>query len=159
MSFNNLTQEKRDILQQEILDTAMSMGGKSFFLQMINDIKSSSEHPLSHQSCDFRFMYGKIKWNKPIYKKTLNTLFKAIRYQEKEGVLLDKNFPKEYKSRLNMIKTLKPLEIIIKTQDCDAYSCKIFDIIDDDKTEVSTLFKVIFFYNIDFVKKILNNKI
>jgi len=159
MSFNNLTQENKDILQQEILEIAMSMGGKSFFLQMINDIKSSKEHPLSHQSCSFHFMDGKIKWNKSIYKKTLNTLFKAIRTQEKEGILLDKNSPKEYKNILNMIKTLKPVEITIKAQDSEAYNCKIFDVIDGDKTEVSTLFKVIFFYNIDFVKKILNNKI
>ncbi len=159
MSFNNLTQENKDILQQEILEIAMSMGGKSFFLQMINDIKSSKEHPLSHQSCSFYFIDGKIKWNKAIYKKTLNTLFKAIRMQEKEGIFLDKNSPKEYKNILNMIKTIKPVEITIKAQDSEAYNCKIFDVIDGDKTEVSTLFKVIFFYNIDFVKKILNNKI
>jgi len=159
MSFNNLTREKIDILQQEILDTAMSMGGKNHFLQMINDIKASAEHPLSHQSCNFNFMDGRITWSKAIYKKTLNTLFKAIRAQEKEGILLDENVPKEYKNRLNMIKTLKPVEITIKAQDSDAFNCKIFNIVDGDKTEVNTLFKVIFFYNIDFVKKILNNKI
>jgi len=159
MSFKNLNQEQKEALSQEILDIAMSMGGKNPFLQMIEDIKESNEHPLTSKKQFFHSSEAKIEWNKFIYKATFEALLNLIRKEEKEGDILKDFSDKERKKALNILKTLNPITITITPKEGKAFSCKIIERISTSSTQTSSLFKVLFFYNIDFVKKIVNGTI
>ncbi|MEA2028479.1 MAG: hypothetical protein U9N49_05840 [Campylobacterota bacterium] len=159
MSFKNLNQEQKEALSQEVLDIAMSMGGKNPFLQMIEDIKESNEHPLTSKKQFFHSSEGKIEWNKFIYKATFEALLVLIRKEEKEGDILKDFSDKERKKALNTLKTLSPIEITITPTEGKPFKCKIIERISTSSTQTSLLFKVLFFYNIDFVKKILNSTI
>jgi len=159
MRFKNLTHEQQEALSQEVLDIAMAMGGKNIFLQMIEDIKESKEHPLTNKKQFFHYTYGKIEWNKFIYKATFDALLRLIRTQEKEGDIFHALSDKERKKALNTLKTLSPIEITITPQEGSAFGCRIIERTTPNTTHISLLFKVLFFYNIDFVKKIVNGTI
>jgi len=159
MSFQNLTQEQKEALSKEVLEIAMNMGGKNPFLQMIEDIKESKEHPLTNKKQFFHSSEGKIEWNKFIYKATFDALLGLIRKEEKEGDILKDFSDKERKKALNTLKTLSPIKITITPQEGEAFECKIVEQIASNSTQTSLLFKILFFYNIDFVKKILNGDV
>jgi hypothetical protein len=159
MSFNKLSQEQKEVVSQEVLDIAMSMGGKNRFLGLIEAIKEEEEHPLLNKNKTFHYLGGKIAWNKTIFKDTFERLTKLIRKEEREGSLTEGLNPRETKNLLNTLKTLKPIEITITPKEGEPFSTKIVENSNEDKSSVSMLFKILFFYNINFVKKILNGNI
>lgn len=159
MNFNELPIEKKIELHEELLALSSSVGGKNFFLQMIEDIKKEKPNPLLNKSSAYHYSKGRMSWTKAIYKDTLTQLFTAMRKEEKEGDMLEGLKPKDYKVTMNMMKALKPLEITIKpknSEDGEGFSFFILDTTQEKKTKVSFIFKAIFFYNVDFVKTILN---
>ena len=60
---------------------------------------------------------------------------------------------------MNMMRALKPIEITVESKDKesgDGFSFLILDTSTEKKTKVSVMFKIIFFYNLDFAKRALN---
>ena len=55
MDFNSLEQIQKQKLHKQVLDSAMSMGGKNFFLQMIEDIRKQKPNPLTNKTGVFHF--------------------------------------------------------------------------------------------------------
>ncbi len=158
MSFNRLNQEQKEAISQELERIATGMGGKNAFLTMIEAIKESNEYPLTNKNQNFHYLDGKIVWNKVIYKVTFEALLKLIRNEEKEGEIFKGLTPKAHKEALNTLKTLKPIEITITPKEGQKISCKIIERVDEKGATLSILFKILFFYNIEFVKKILNSE-
>ncbi len=162
MNFNQLEQEQKEQLHKEVSQYAQSIGGMNFFLQMIEDIKQISPHPLLNATASCHFSKGTISWGKTIYKDTLTALINAIKYEERTGDLLEGISPKEYKTTMNMMKALSPVTMVIKpknNEEFEGFSFPILDTTQPKKTRVSLMFKIIFFYNVDFAKKVLSYNI
>jgi hypothetical protein len=161
MNFSKLSTKQKEQLHSEVIAFAMSIGGKNFFLQMKETLKKEKLHPLVNKSQAFNYPNGKLTWNKFIYKDTFGLLIEAVKREENSGNILENISPKEHKAVINMMKTLKPVEITVKPKnrkDGDGSIFKILDTHESEKTKTSIMFKVIFFYSIDLVKQILNYK-
>lgn len=161
MNFNDLNNEEKQTLHNELTACATSIGGKNYFLQMIEDIKKEKPNILLNKSAAAHFTYGRISWTKSIYKDTLTLLYDAMKREEKTGDMLNGIEPKLYKNCMNMMKTLSSVNIIVKPKDDEngeGFELKMLDTTTPKKTKINLLFKIIFFYNIDFAKQVLSYK-
>lgn len=140
---------------------AETIGGINVFLQMIEDIKKEKPHALLNKSCVFHFAKAKLNWNKQIFKESLDHLFSAMRKEERDGDMLNGLNPKDYKNTMNMMRTLKPISIRVtpkKEEELRGFAFSILDTSVEKKTKVSMIYKIIFFYHIEFAKDILTYK-
>lgn len=161
MRFNDLELEAKKELNILINEHAKSIGGINFFLQMIEDVRKEKPNALLNKTAIYHYTKGKITWGKSIYKDTLTQLFNAMRKEEKDGDILNGLNPKAYKETMNMMRALKPVTISIFSEDKEASSGFTLDILDSSevkKTKVGLMFKIIFFYNVEFAKDALNFK-
>jgi len=160
MNFNDLSTEVKEQLHAELTNNANSVGGKNFFLQMLEAIRDEKPKALLNKSATFHYGKGRIFWQKSIFKDTLNSLYDAMRREEKTGDMLNGINPKEYKAAMNMMRALKPvkLEVIPKPEECEGFKMEILDASEDKKTKISLMFKIIFFYSVDFAKQVLDYK-
>jgi len=159
MRFNDLDLDTKKELNKQITEHANSIGGINFFLQMIEDIRNEKPNALLNKTAIFHYTKGKITWSKSIYKDTLTQLFNAMRKEDKDGDILNGLNPKVYKETMNMMRALKPVTISIRNE--DSSSGFVVDILDSSevkKTKVDLMFKIIFFYNIEFAKDALTFK-
>jgi len=157
MRFMELPEGTRDYLHKITLESAEIIGGKNFFLQMIEDIRSEKQSILLNKSCRANFSYGKISWTKSIFPETFTELLHSIRREDKLGDIFAELPPKNYKRVMNTVKTLKPITIDFQGEN-GTFTIPIIDASTPKKSRFSMLFKIIFFYDFDFVKKSLNYK-
>ncbi len=157
MDFNKLDKEIKEELHKEFAQYANVLGGINPFLKMIEEIRLIKPNPLLNKSGTFHTSKAKVILSKSIFKDTFSTLFDSIRREEKYGDMLDGLEPKEYKSVMNMMRTLKSTTITIQTKDevAKSFSFNILDILEIKKTKVTFTFKALFFYNLIEVKKAL----
>lgn len=161
MRFNDLDLETKKSLSQELIKNANSIGGMNFFLQMIEDIKNEKPNSLLNKTAIFHYKQGKITWGKSIYKDTLTLLFSAMRKEEKDGDMLNDLSPKAYKETMNMMRALKPVTISVSSndeKDGHGFTFNILDSSQAKKTKIDIMFKIIYFYNIEFAKDALTFK-
>ena len=158
MNFNDLNNEEKQQLHDELVSHATSVGGANFFLQMIEDIKKEKPKALLSKSAVFHYSKGKISWEKSIFKDTLTCLYDAMKREEKSGDMLDGINPKEYKVTMIMMRALKPIKLTVvpKVEGCEGFSMQVLDATEPKKTKISLLFKIVFFYSVDFSKQVLN---
>ena len=161
MNFNELDAKTKKQLHEEVTQFAETIGGINVFLQMIEDIKKEKPHALLNKSCVFHFAKAKLNWNKQIFKDSLDQLFIAMRKEERDGDMLNGLNPKDYKNTMNMMRTLKPISIRVtpkKEEELRGFAFSILDTSVEKKTKVSMIYKIIFFYHIEFAKDILTFK-
>ena len=161
MRFTDLDLDAKKKLNIQINEYANSIGGKNFFLQMIEDIRKEKPSALLNKTAIYHYTKGKLTWGKSIYKDTLTQLFSAMRKEDKDGDLLNGLNPKAYKETMNMMRALKPVTISIRSNTEDANTGFTVDILDSSevkKTKVDLMFKIIFFYNVEFAKDALSFK-
>jgi len=161
MNFNQLDLQTKESLHQELNTYATKLGGKNFFLQLIEDAKREKTHPLLNKSCIYHFSKGRVSWSKSIYKDTLDLLIKTIKLDEADENFLKSINNKTNKKTLNMIRALKPVTIEIKPkqrEEGEGFEISIIDASNEDEMKISLVYKIIFFYNIDFAKQALNYK-
>ena len=158
MNFNDLDLKTKKEVHEEVTQLATDIGGANVFLQMIEDIKKEQPHALLNKSCVFHFSKAKLNWNKQIFKESLTQLFSAMRKEEREGDMLNGLESKDYKETMNMMRTLKPITIRVtpkKNEELRGFAFSILDTSVEKKTKVSMIYKIIFFYHIEFAKDIL----
>ncbi len=160
MNFNDLSNEKKQELHLELTANSIKVGGTNFFLQMIEDIRAEKPKALLNKTAIFHYKKGKISWQKSIFKDTLTALYDAMRREEKTGDMLNGINPKEYKNAMNMMRALKPvkLEVIPKDEELEGFTMEILDASEEKKTKISLMFKIVFFYDLDFAKQVLDYK-
>lgn len=161
MDFNKLDTATKEKLHLEITEYANSIGGKNFFLKMIEDIRAEKPNPILNKSGTFHTSRVKVTLSKTMFKDSFNTLFEAIRREEKKGDMLDGIAPKEYKATMNMMRALGNVIVNIKSkkeEDGEGFEFSILDKTEEKKTKVTFIFKAIFFYHLDEAKKALNYK-
>lgn len=157
MDFNKLDKESKKDLHEQFIQYSEILGGSNFFLTMVEEIREQKPNPLLNQSGAFHTSKARVVLSKSIYKDTLTALFEAIRREEKNGDMLDGVTPKEYKAAMNMIRTLKPVQITFesKSEEGKTFTFNILDTNIEKKTKVTFAFKTIFFYHLDELKKVL----
>jgi len=161
MNFNHLDLETKESLHKELNEYAAKLGGKNFFLQLIEDAKREKTHPLLNKSCVYHFSKGRVSWNKSIYKDTLDLLVKTIKLDEADENFFKSINSKSNKKTVNMIRALKPVSIQIKPkqrEDGEGFEINIIDASNEDEMKISLIYKIIFFYNIDFAKQAISYK-
>ncbi len=161
MNFNDLSTDQKEQLHNDLLSKVAALGGVNPFLQMIEDIKASKPKALLNKTAIFHYSSGKLTWGKSIYKDTLNTLYTAMVKEERDGDIIAGLKPKDYKNTMNMMRALKPVSITVipKDETCEGFELSILDATQEKKTKVDLMFKIIFFFNIEFAKKILSYEI
>jgi hypothetical protein len=162
MDFRKLTQEQKEVFNKQLIEHANKFGGKNGFLTLIEDIKKEELHPLVNKTLKFKHSQGSMSWNKSIYKDTMDLLISTISREDKVENIFDGLKSREQKRTLNMLKALKP--ILIKTRlknlkDGEGFDISIIEVDQDENYQISFMFKAVFVYNIELVKKILNYKI
>jgi hypothetical protein len=161
MKFSDLDKETKESFHKQLLENAINVGGKNYFLKMLEDLRKQKPHALLRKSANGYYERGKISWGKEIYKDTMELLFNAMRKEERDGDMLQGLPPKEYKTTMNMMKILKPIEITFTpdNEKSKGFSLTILDTSVPKKTKVSLMYKTIFFYSIDFAKDALSYQI
>lgn len=157
MDFNKLDNNLKEEIHFEISAFANTMGGKNFFLKMIEEIRSETPNPLLNKSGMFHTSKSKITLSKSMYKDTFQILFAAIRREDKGGDMLNGIAPKEYKATMNMMKALAKVVITVESKEetGGTYDFSILDTSEEKKTKVTFIFKALFFYHLDEAKKAL----
>ena len=74
-NFNPLTFYSQDELSQALNESAQSIGGKNYFLLLLEAVRDAQPHPLLAKNAEFKFSVGSVKWSKPIFREKF-TLFK-----------------------------------------------------------------------------------
>jgi hypothetical protein len=160
MNFNDLTREEQSNLHITLTQYAIKIGGVNSFLQMIEDIRVAKPKALLNKTAIFHYKNGKISWGKSIFKDTLTILYNAMAKEERDGDIIAGLNPKEYKATMNMMRTLKPIIVTIlpKDENLEKFSFHMLDSKIDKKTKIDLIFKIIFFFNINFAKEVLAYK-
>jgi hypothetical protein len=156
-NFNELNDLEKKTYHDQLLEYATSVGGKNYFLQLLEAIRKTKPHPLIAKNSEFKFANGSIKWNKVIFQDKITLLMK-VRVNAKDN-LLPKKDDKSYKNVVNLVRTLNPIKFEVKPakrEDGAGFEIHPFDIIDENTTRLNPLFDAIFFCSVDTVKKVLN---
>ena len=157
--YNSLNDATKERLRKQINDCAQSLGGKNYFLQLLEAIRAEHHHPLMAKDLSFRFNHGIIKWKKVIFKDKVQLLIKLLKNNEINGNLMPKKGDKNYKTIMNLLRTLGPMQFKIKpknSNDGDGYILHPFDIIDENTSQINFMFEVVFFLPLYIVKKTFN---
>lgn len=158
MDFNKLSEETKEELHSTFDKYSEKVGGKNSFLKMIEEIREIKPNPLLNKTGTFHTSKVKIILNKSMYKDTFTALFDAIRREEKNGDMLDGSTPKDYKTTMNMMRTLKSVTVTFQSKENEenTFTFPILDTTEEKKTKSTFAFKAIFFYNLNEAKKALN---
>jgi len=158
MKFTDLSTEEQEAFHKELSACTEKLGGRNFLLQLIEDVKAEKESPLTSKEKRFSFSKGSVQWNKSIYKDTLDLLFKAIARSEREEGFMEGLKEREQKRMENMLKTLSPVSLQIKpanAEDGEGFAVSIVQRVEGKTSNITLLFRTLFFYNVDFAKKAL----
>ena len=155
--YNSLDDVTKEDLRRQINDCAESLGGKNYFLQLLEAIRGEHHHPLMAKDLSFRFKHGIVKWKKVIFKDKVQLLIKLLKNNKINGNLMPKKGDKNYKTIMNLLRTLGPMKFKIQpknSNDGDGYILHPIDIIDENTSQINFMFEVVFFLPLYIVKKI-----
>ena len=160
-NFDDLNESGKKQAHEDLMTYVNAFGGANFFLQFLEAIRKSKPHPLMAKNSNFRSPTGTIGWNKVIFKDKLDLLMSIRKSERKKGNLLPDKHDKNYKNIHNLLRTLYPIEFVIKPKDEGAgkeFTIQAFNIINDDITLLNPIFDAIFFCSIETTKKVINYK-
>jgi len=158
-NYESLDDEKKLDLKNQIIKNATSLGGKNHFLSLIESLRVSHPHPLMSKAASFSFDKGIIKWKKIIFKEKVDLLIRLSRDNDRNGNLMPKNGERNYKTIINLLRTIGPMEFEIRpknSKDGDGFLLRPIDIVDDNTCQINFMFEVLFILPIQLVKKIFN---
>jgi len=148
--------------KKQITNYAQSLGGKNYFLQLLEAIRAAHPHPLMAKDYSFRFAHGIVKWKKVIFKEKVILLIKLLKDKEGDGNLMPKKGDKGYKTIMNLLRTMGPMKFQISPKNSkngDGFILHPFDIIDENTLRLNFMFEVLFFLPIYIVKQVFNGPI
>ncbi len=160
-----MTETQKKLINKDDKENLMAcvnaMGGKNYFLQLLEAIRQTRPHPLMAKRPVFSFSKGTVKWNKVIYKDKVQLLLKMINDNRVDGNLIPTKGEKGYKAKMNLLRTLGPMEFEVRpknNKDGDGFKIHAFDTVSPKTTKLNYLFNAVFFLPIHFVKKSLLTK-
>ena len=112
-NYKLLDDATKQYYKKQITDCAQSLGGKNYFLQLLEAIRVAHPHPLMAKDYSFRFAHGRVKWKKVIFKEKVFLLIELFKDRENNGNLMPKKGDKRYKTIMNLLRTIGPMEFEI----------------------------------------------
>ena len=156
-NYKLLNNELKQNYKEQITSYAQAIGGKNYFLQLIEAIRATNPHPLMSKDYSFRFAHGIVKWKKVIFKEKVILLIKLLKDREEDGNLIPKKGDKGYKTIMNLLRTMGPMEFQISPKNSKnggGFILHPFDIIDKNTLRLNFMFEVLFFLPIYVVKQV-----
>lgn len=147
--------------KKQLTECAQAFGGKNYFLQLLEALREARPHPLMAKNSKFHFSMGTIKWKKVIYKDKVHLLISMVKGNRNNGNLIPKKGDKGYKTKMNLLRTLGPMEFEVRpknTKDGDGFIIHPFDMIDKNTTHLNYMFNAVFFVPVRIVKKAFTAK-
>ena len=161
-NYKLLDDATKQYYKKQITNCAQSLGGKNYFLQLLEAIRAAHPHPLMAKDYSFRFAHGIVKWKKVIFKEKVFLLIELFKDRESNGNLMPKKGDKRYKTIMNLLRTIGPIEFEIcpkNSKNGDGFILRPFDIIDDNTLHLNFMFEVLFFLPLYIVKQVFNDPI
>ena len=161
-SYKLLDDATKQYYKKQITNCAQSFGGKNYFLQLLEAIRVAHPHPLMAKDYSFPFAHGIVKWKKVIFKEKVFLLIELIKDRENDGNLMPKKGDKRYKTIMNLLRTMGPMEFEIRPKNSkngEGFILHPFDIIDENTVRLNFMFEVLFFLPLYIVKQVFNGPI
>jgi hypothetical protein len=161
-NYKLLDDATKQYYKKQITNCAQSLGGKNYFLQLLEEIRVAHPHPLMAKDYSFRFSHGIVKWKKVIFKEKVFLLIELFKDRESNGNLMPKKGDKRYKTIMNLLRTIGPMEFEIcpkNSKDGDGFILRPFDIIDENTLHLNFMFEVLFFLPLYIAKQVFNGPI
>lgn len=148
--FHKLSPADQARFAQALSDAATAIGGKSFFLSLIETVRGAKPAVLISPKCTFEFPHGRAKWNKVIFQDKIDLLSKRA----KEETLLPEESDKKHKTALNMLRTLSPVQFEVSGKIRSEYPGFSFGVFDENGA-IDPLFETIFLSPVAFAREAL----
>ena len=158
-NYTLLDDSTKKYYKKQITNCAQSLGGKNYFLQLLEAIREAHPHPLMAKDYSFRFAYGIVKWKKVIFKEKVLLLIELFSNKTSDENLMPKKGEKRYKTIMNLLRTVGPMEFEIRPKNSkngDGFILHPFDIIDESTLRLNFMFEVLFFLPLYIVKQVFN---
>ena len=143
-------------LAELLHECADSVGGKNFFLTLAETIRTTREGIIVGEKKQINYTSGTMTWNKTLHADNWRLLVESAKIRTKDGNILLPAEDKRHKNILNMIRTLKPLIFTVtpnNASDGEGFSFTALEIIDENTTRITPLFKALFVTPMDVLKK------
>lgn len=139
-------------------ESAEKMGGKNFFLTLIETIRTTREGIFVSEKKELKYPTGTLTWNKTLFADNWRLLEGSAKVRTKGGNILPPLENKRHKKILNMIRSFKPLTFTItpdNPEHGEGFSFSPLDIIDETTVHLSPLYKALFITQLDALRKAL----
>ena len=153
--YDSIDNDKKQVLKNQLIKNAASIGGKNHFLSLIESIRMARPHPLFAKDASFRFNKGSIKWGKVIFKDKVNLLMSMA--NDSNMILMPDRDDSNYKIIRNLMNTISPIKFEVKPKNIKDGNGFTFDFVEKFGTkncQLSFMFEVLFVLPIKSVKKI-----
>jgi len=165
-NFNKQDEQTKAFIALFLQKAAQSVGGMNFLLGLIEKMKEHRPNPLLTKECTIVSDQVGISWNKVVFKdkfEVLEAIILAHKSSEKPNFnILEEPNQKKRKKILNMVRTLTPIEFIVKPNDSalgGGFEFKVFETIEDDYVKINPIFIALFFCSAEFSKKALKHTV
>lgn len=151
---NDKSREYGELLRQ----CAEQMGGKNFFLTLIETIRNTREGIFVSEKKELKYPNGMLTWNKTLFADNWRLLEGSAKVRTKGGNILPPAEDKRHKKILNMIRSFKPLTFTVLPDDEShgaGFSFSPLEIVDETTVRLSPLYKALFITQIDAIRKAL----
>ena len=155
--YDSIDNDKKQVLKNQLVKNASSIGGKNHFLSLIEEIRMARPHPLMSKDASFRINKSSIKWGKVIFKEKVNLLMSLINDNESNIIHMPKKSDRKYKIIRNLMNTIGPIKFEVRPKnikDGDGFTFNLVEIIDKNTCQLSFMFEVLFVLRIKLIKKI-----
>ena len=161
-NFNNQSDDTKLVVHLFMQKASTSIGGVNFLLALIEALRAKKPNPLMQKNCQVASNNTIITWNKVVFKDKTDIIEKILlthrEAQEKDYNILNETNKKTKKNIINMVRTLTPLEFVVKPQnpnDGEGFSFGVFDTISEDVVKFNPIFIALFFCSTGFTKSAL----
>ena len=161
-NYKLLDDATKQYYKKQITNCAQSLGGKNYFLQLLEEIRVTHPHPLMAKDYSFRFAHGIVKWKKVIFKEKVLLFIELFKNKTSNENIMPKKGDKRYKTIMNLLRTIGPMEFEIRPKNSkngDGFILHPFDIIDENTLHLNFMFEVLFFLPLYIVKQVFNGPI
>ena len=159
-NFNKQNDDTKALIHLFMEKASQNIGGTNFLLALMEAMKAQKPHALTFRACKIESDKTTLTWNKIVFKDKFEVL-EAILLSHKSSEdpdfnILNNENQKQKKKILNMVKTLAPIEFIVKPKDADdggGFNFKVFESIENDHVKINPIFVAMFFCSTEFTKK------
>lgn len=153
------TGDEEQTLGELLRQCADAVGGKNFFLTLVETIRETREGILLSEKRELKYPTGTVVWNKTLFADNWRLLNESAKVRTKGGNILPPPEDKKHKKILNMIRTLKPLAFTVipaNAEDGAGFTFPALEVADATTTHISPLFKALFVMPLETLRKTMN---